>query len=63
MWGLTYESYINPVFLLQKRVKSAIAFEWQLLGGILSNVCWQSVFLLPIVSSIKFLRIVVTSDH
>ena len=27
VWGLTYETYINPVFLLQKRVIRAIAFE------------------------------------
>ena len=27
VWGLTFESYINPVFLLQKRVIRAIAFE------------------------------------
>ena len=27
VWGLTYKSYINPVFLLQKRVIRAIAFE------------------------------------
>ena len=27
VWGLTYESYINPVFLLQKWVIRAIAFE------------------------------------
>ena len=26
VWGLTYESYINPVFLLQKRVVSAVSF-------------------------------------
>ena len=27
VWGLTYETYINPVFLLQKRVVRAISFE------------------------------------
>ena len=27
VWGLTYETHINPVFLLQKRVIRAIAFE------------------------------------
>ena len=27
VWGLTYETYINPVFLLQKRVIRAISFE------------------------------------
>ena len=27
VWGLTFETYINPVFLLQKRVIRAIAFE------------------------------------
>ena len=27
VWGLTHESYINPVFLLQKRVVRAISFE------------------------------------
>ena len=27
VWGLTYESYINPVFLLQKRAVRAISFE------------------------------------
>ena len=27
VWGLTYETYINPVFLLQKQVIRAIAFE------------------------------------
>ena len=27
VWGLTFESYINPVLLLQKRVIRAIAFE------------------------------------
>ena len=27
VWGLTYESYINPVFLLQKRIARAILFE------------------------------------
>ena len=27
VWGLTYESYINPVFLLQKRVIKAISFH------------------------------------
>ena len=27
VWGLTYETHINPVFLLQKRVTRAIAFE------------------------------------
>ena len=26
-WGLTYETHINPVFLLQKKVIRAIAFE------------------------------------
>ena len=26
VWGLTYETYINPVFLLQKRVVKAISF-------------------------------------
>ena len=26
VWGLTYETYINPVFLLQKRVVRAISF-------------------------------------
>ena len=27
VWGLTYETYVNPVFLLQKRVIRAISFE------------------------------------
>ena len=27
VWGLTYETYINPVFLLQKRVVRAMSFE------------------------------------
>ena len=27
VWGLTYETHINPVFLLQKRVVRAISFE------------------------------------
>ena len=27
VWGLTYETHINPVFLLQKRVIRAISFE------------------------------------
>ena len=27
VWGLTYETYINPVFLLQKRVIRAISFQ------------------------------------
>ena len=27
VWGLTYETYINPVFLLQKRVIRAISFH------------------------------------
>ena len=27
VWGLTYETYINPVFLLQKRVIKAISFQ------------------------------------
>ena len=27
VWGLTYEIYINPVFLLQKRVIKAISFQ------------------------------------
>ena len=27
IWGLTFEAYINPVFLLQKRVVRAISFE------------------------------------
>ena len=27
VWGLTYDSYISPVFLLQKQVIRAIAFE------------------------------------
>ena len=27
VWGLTLEAYINPVFLLQKRVVRAISFE------------------------------------
>ena len=27
VWGLTYETYINPVFLLQKRVIRAIPFQ------------------------------------
>ena len=27
VWGLTYETYINPVFLLQKRAVRAISFE------------------------------------
>ena len=27
VWSLTYESYINPVFLLQKRVVKAISFQ------------------------------------
>ena len=26
-WGLTYETYINPVFLLQKRIIRAMSFE------------------------------------
>lgn len=26
VWGLTYETYINPLFLLQKRVVKAISF-------------------------------------
>ena len=27
VWGVTYETYTNPVFLLQKRVVRAMAFE------------------------------------
>ena len=27
VWGLTYETYINPVFLLQKRIIRAMSFE------------------------------------
>ena len=27
VWGLTHDSYTNPVFLLQKRVVRAISFE------------------------------------
>ena len=27
VWGLTYETYIKPVFLLQKRVLRAISFR------------------------------------
>ena len=27
VWGLTYETYINPMFLLQKRVIKAISFQ------------------------------------
>ena len=27
VWGLTHETHINPVFLLQKRVVRAISFE------------------------------------
>ena len=27
VWGLTYETYIHPLFLLQKRVVRAISFE------------------------------------
>ena len=27
VWGLTHETYINPVFLLQKRVTRAMSFE------------------------------------
>ena len=27
VWGLTHETYINPVFLLQKRIIRAMSFE------------------------------------
>ena len=27
VWGLTYETYINPVFLIQKRIIRAMSFE------------------------------------
>ena len=45
VWGLTYEAYINPVFLLQKRVIKSISFQ---------NFASPSI---PIFSDLKILKL------
>ena len=45
VWGLTYDTYINPVFLLQKRVVKAISFQ---------NLSSPST---PIFSGLKILKL------
>ena len=51
VWGLTYKAYTNPVFLLQKMVIRAIAFE---------NYISQST---PTFSSLQFLNCMISSNY